>query len=87
MSVNDTMAQYKRQQDFNNNLDNFKTGDLQVLWAHNETINSSNLVMNNMDRANVKDFILSQVIPVRDSQHFISDMFVTNELNNETFEN
>ena len=28
MSINDTLLQYKRQQEFNNNLDNFKTGDL-----------------------------------------------------------
>ena len=28
--------------------------------AHNETINSSNLVMNNRDRANVQDFLSAQ---------------------------
>lgn len=48
-----------RLENFNQNLDQFEnsTNHHQNRRAHNETVNSSNLVMNQRDRQNIRDFL------------------------------
>lgn len=59
VSVNDAILHQNRLEDFNQNIEEFDncTNHQQNRRAHNETINSSNMVMNQRDRQNVRDFL------------------------------
>lgn len=59
MSANNAIIHQIRLEDFKQNIEEFDncTNHQQNRRAHNETINSSNLVMNQRDRQNVRDFL------------------------------